>query len=129
MVETVIVLPVLLMVLFAVVEFSLAFSRWQVLTNAAREGARTAVVFRRNCVASDVESAVRQRVKDYAAPIGIVLTDADISVSGVCGGADSNATVSVSSPYQFQVLSAFAPSLSPTIDTVGSSVMRNEGTS
>lgn len=129
MVETVIVLPVLLMILFAVVEFSLAFSRWQVLTNAAREGARTAVVFRRSCVAADVESAVRQRVKDYAAPIGITLADSDITVSGICGGANSKASVTVSSPYQFQVLSAFAPSLSPSINTVGSSVMRNEGTS
>jgi len=129
MVETVIVLPVLLMVMFASVEFSLVFSRWQVLSNAAREGARTAVVFRRDCVAADVESAVRQRIKDYAAPAGIVLLDSDISISGACGAANSNTTVNVSSEYQFQVLSAIAPSISPTVNTTGSSVMRNEGTS
>jgi len=129
MVEFVIILPVLLMLVFAIVEFGVLFGRWQTLSNAAREGARTAVVFRTNCVVSSVEAEVRQRVKDYASPLGIVLADADIDVSGVCGAANTSSTVNVTLPYTFKVLPGFATSVSPTIDLVGNSVMRNEGTS
>jgi len=128
-VETVIVLPLLLMLLFGIAEFSLVLSRWQAVTNAAREGARTAIVFRSSCVVADVEAAVRQRVKDYATPLGITLNDSQIQISGVCGTSNTNSTVRVTSPYQFRVLGSFAPSLSPTVNTTGTSVMRNEGTS
>ena len=129
MVETIFVLPVLLMLLFAVAEFSLVFARWQAVTNAAREGARTAIVFRNDCDPAVVEATVRQRVKDYAAPSGIALADADITVAGVCGPNSTNSSVSVTAPYTFKVLGRLAPSLSPTITTTGNSVMRNEGVS
>jgi Flp pilus assembly protein TadG len=118
-----------MMLVFAIVEFGVLFGRWQTLSNAAREGARTAVVYRANCVVATVEGQVRQRVKDYAAPLGIVLADGDIDVSGVCDGAGTSSTVSVTLPYTFRVLPGFASSVSPTIDLVGNSVMRNEGTS
>jgi len=128
-VETVIVLPLLLLLLFGVAEMSLVLARWQAVTNAAREGARTAIVFRTNCNKTAVENEVRQRVIQYAAPIGITLTDADIVIDGACGPSTTNSRVTVTAPYQFKVLSGFAPSVSPTINTVGSSEMRNEGTS
>jgi Flp pilus assembly protein TadG len=127
MVEFVIILPILLMLVFAIVEFGVLFGRWQTVSNAAREGARTAVVFRTNCNAGSVETEVRQRVKDYASPLGIVVTDADIAISGVCGTSTSSSTVTVTVPYSFQVLPALAVSVTPTIDLVGNSVMRNEG--
>jgi len=129
MVEFVIILPILLMLVFAIIEFGVLFGRWQTLSNAAREGARTAVVFRSGCNSSAVEAEVRQRVKDYAAPLGIVLADGDIAVSGVCGSSTTSSTVTVTLPYTFKVLPGFAASVSPTIDLVGNSVMRNEGTS
>jgi Flp pilus assembly protein TadG len=128
-VETVIVLPLLLMLLYGVIEMSLVFARWQALSNAAREGARTAIVFRSNCDTATVEAAVRQRIRDYTQPLGIPITDDHITIQGVCGTSNTNSRVSVSVPYQFRVLAAFAPSLSPTINTTGSSEMRNEGTS
>ena len=129
MVEFVIILPVLLMLVFAIIEFGVLFGHWQTLSNAAREGARTAVVFRSGCNVSAVEAEVRQRVKDYAAPLGIVLGDGDIDVSGVCGDSTTSSTVTATLPYEFKVLPGFAASVSPTIDLVGNSVMRNEGTS
>jgi hypothetical protein len=46
MLEMVIVAPVLLLLLFAIAEFGIAFAQWQTLSNAAREGARVGVVFR-----------------------------------------------------------------------------------
>ena len=127
MVEFVIILPILLMLVFAIAEFGVLFGRWQTLANAAREGARTAVVYRSPCNSGTVTAEVRQRVKDYASPLGIALTDANITVSGVCGTSTSSSTVSVTKPYSFDVLPNIAGSVSPTIDLVGSSVMRNEG--
>jgi Flp pilus assembly protein TadG len=129
MVEFVIILPILLMLVFAIAEFGVLFGRWQTLANAAREGARTAVVFRSPCNSGPVIAEVRQRVKDYASPLGIVLTDGEITVTGVCGDSTTSSTVTVSKPYTFDVLPNIAGSVSPTIDLVGNSVMRNEGSS
>jgi Flp pilus assembly protein TadG len=67
MVEMVIIAPLLLMLIFAIAEFGVMFGRWQNLSNAAREGARTAVVFRTACNSTTVETEVRTRVKTYAA--------------------------------------------------------------
>jgi Flp pilus assembly protein TadG len=128
MVEFVIILPILLMLVFAITEFGVIFGKWQTLSNAAREGARTAVIFRTNCDTAVVSAEVRQRVKDYAAPLGIVLADSDINVVGVCGNSTTSSTVSVTLPYSFKVLPGLSPSVSPSIDLVGNSVMRNEGT-
>jgi Flp pilus assembly protein TadG len=128
MVEMVIVLPLLLMVLFAIIEFGVLFGRWQTVTNAAREGARTAVVFRTNCDTNAVTTEVKDVVKNYASGIGITLVDDDISVNGICGDKNTSSTVSVTLPYTFTVLPGFAASVNPTIDLVGNSVMRNEGT-
>lgn len=127
MVEMVIILPVLFMLLFAVAEFGVIFARWQTLTNAAREGARTAVVFRAPCTTAGVETEVRQVVKSYAASAGISLTDGDVSITGACGGIDSDSVVNVSHSYTFAVLPGFAASLSPAIDLATSATMRNEG--
>ena len=71
MVELIIILPLLMMLLFAITEFGVMFGRWQNLSNAAREGARTAVVFRTTCTTATVESEVRTTVKNYAASLGM----------------------------------------------------------
>jgi Flp pilus assembly protein TadG len=128
MLEMLIVLPLLLMLLFAIAEFSVVFGRWQTVTNAAREGARTAVVYRAPCDAATVETAVRQRVRSYTLPAGIVVSDAQIVIEGVCGTSETNSRVQVTAPYQFRVIGNLAPGLGTVINTIGSSVMRNEGT-
>lgn len=127
MVEMVIILPVLLMLLFAIAEFGVVFAQWQTVTNAAREGARDAVVFRVNCDISTVESEVRTTVKNYASTVGITLADADIGVIGACGAQNTDTAVNVSHGYTFSVLPGFAASLNPTVNLSTSATMRNEG--
>jgi Flp pilus assembly protein TadG len=129
MVEMVIILPLLFMVLFAIVEFAVLFGRWQTLSNAAREGARTAVVFRSGCDAATVEAEVRQTVKDYAASLGMSLGDGDIAITGACGASTTSTTVIATFQHDFRVLPNFSESVSSTINLVGSSAMRNEGSS
>src|SRR5437016_10620450 len=56
--ETAMTLPLVLLVSVSVFEFGRAYQTWQVLTNAAREGARVAVL--PNPIAGAPEARVRQ---------------------------------------------------------------------
>lgn len=124
MVEAVIVLPVLLMLMFGILEFGLAFGRWQVLGNAAREGARRAVVYRDTCNPTAVEAEVDAAVIGYASTLGMSVGAGDVSLSGACAAGPS--TVTVAHTHDFLFVDAFAPSLSSTLRLVGRSTMRNE---
>ena len=134
MVEMVIVLPILLLVLFSIIEFGVAFARWQVVTNAAREGARASAVFNPSCDPDDpadtasAAADVKGVVENFATAVGMDPDDLTITVEGACGGPDTLSTVTVQSTYTFQ----FLPSLSDGgvgsgLDLVGKSVMRNGG--
>jgi len=54
--ETAMTLPLLLLVSVSIFEFGRAYQTWQVLTNAAREGARVAVL--PNATVSDAQTRV-----------------------------------------------------------------------
>jgi Flp pilus assembly protein TadG len=118
---------VLLLVLFGVLELSVVLGRWQALSNAAREGARLAIVYRTGCDASSVRTEVQARVEQYADVIGMAPSQLDVDVEGACGARDTTSTVTVSSTYTFRVLSRLSEQLTPSLELVASSVMRNEG--
>lgn len=126
MVELAILLPILLLMLFALLEMGVVLMRWQTLSNAAREGARTGVVFRAPCDPTAVLGLVQTRVVAYAASASIGITPADVNVTGQCGGAGINTSVTINHTYNFQVLGAFS-TLGPSINLSANSVMRNEG--
>ena len=89
-VELAVVTPVLLTMLFGIVEFGWIFTVQQGVTTAAREGARAAVL--PGATVADVES----RVADYTQPLG--LTGYVTTVA--CGDDGSpSGTVTVSIPY------------------------------
>ncbi len=69
--EMAIVLPLLLLVVFAIVEFGLAFARLQIVQNAAREAARTAVLYRPNCSDGQVVSEVNATVQMFSGNLGM----------------------------------------------------------
>ena len=127
MLETLIVLPLLLLLLFGLVEFGILFGRWLALNNAAREGARQAIVFRQNCAAAQVETDVVNAVQAYAQGLGLAIPASDITVNGQCTGGGAASTVGVTLPYTFGVLPGLAKGIGPTINLQSSSVMRNEG--
>ena len=55
--ETAVTVPIILMICVGIFEFGRAYQTWQVLTNAAREGARVAVIA--GTTDLEVETAVR----------------------------------------------------------------------
>lgn len=131
--ETAMTLPLLLIVSVGIFEFGRAFQTQQVLTNAAREGARLAVL------PNQTAAAVDTRVRSYltsgqlanAASATVVVNPA--SAVPIGGGATATASlVTVSYPFQFMVLQPVA-SLLVSGSTLGapftltaSAAMRNE---
>jgi Flp pilus assembly protein TadG len=129
-------LPLLLLVCVGILEFGRAYQTWQVLTNAAREGARIAVLPGMD------DTAVRTRVREYMA-IGqlpkandaVVTIDIDRTrtVSIGSGNTASASRVNVNYPFDFVVLDPIArlatgrtTENSSTLNMVASATMRNE---
>lgn len=106
--ETAVTLPLLLLVAVGIFEFGRAFQTWQVLTNAAREGARVAVL------PGTDDEAVRARVQTYLEAGALSSPEsADVTInrtSEVSIGSDtaSASTVAVSYPFEFMVLQPIA---------------------
>lgn len=132
LIEAAFVLPILLFVSIGIIEFGRAFQTWQVVTNAAREGARVAVLSGMD------DAAVRTRVGDYL-QMGITSpASATISIdrnTTVSLGGTKTATASrvqVDYPFTFIVLQPLAQLLVKD-STVGNAftmrsaaIMRNE---
>lgn len=127
MVEMMFVLPVLLLLVFAIAQFGLMFNRWLTLSNAVREGARQGIAFQRPCVAGTVEADVRQTVSDYAKAggVGADIDPDDVIVTGACGVRGT--LLSVDTTFQFPLQIPFAEfSWGPSIPLRYVSTMRNE---
>jgi Flp pilus assembly protein TadG len=85
-----IVTPVLLTMLFGIVEFGWVFTVRQGLVTAAREGARTAVL--PGSSVADVEG----RIAEYTQPLGLTGFTAQV---GCDGDGNPDGVVTVSIPY------------------------------
>ena len=75
LVETAFVVPILTMLTFGSIEFGRAFMVSNLLTNAAREGARIGIIS--GTTTQEVRNAVKQHVLDT---IGATIQDSDITV-------------------------------------------------
>ena len=97
-VEFAIVVPILLLVVFAVVQFGMVFNNNVTLTDAVRAGARVGTVSR---LAPDPTAAVVTRVR--AAAVNLHAADLDVSVAStwVHGG---DVTVTATYPYSISLL-------------------------
>src|SRR5438094_5248136 len=91
-IETAVTLPLLLLVAVGIFEFGRAYQTWQILTNAAREGARVAVL--PNGIAGAPEARVRQYLTNGQLPnpgsANVAVTAATVDIGG---GATATASV------------------------------------
>jgi Flp pilus assembly protein TadG len=100
LVEFAIASLMLIMLILGMVELAELYRRFQALTDAAREGARFAVV------SSPADSAgAVARVKDRLAGQGIV--PKKVTVTGLSAGYGNTATVNVEYDYRFSFVSSF----------------------
>ena len=132
--EMALTLPLLLLVCVGILEFGRAYQTWQVITNAAREGARIAVLPGMD------DAAVRSRVQQYmtigqlprAASASITIDrNQTVSIGGTATASASQITVNY--PFDFVVLDPIARlatgqgSATPsTLNMVAQATMRNE---
>ena len=124
-VEATIVLPLMLLLVFATAEFGISFTRWNSLTNAVREGARMGVVFRAPCVAGTVTTLIETTVSDFAGSSGLDPDSITTTVTGACGGTGTQLIVFATAPYDYIALSALA-GFAPSTNLSARTVMRNE---
>jgi Flp pilus assembly protein TadG len=85
LVEFALVLPMLLLVVLGIAEFGFIFQRYEVVTNAAREGARMAVL--PGYTTADVDARVRVYVTEGRVPTtstnpAVAVTDVSIPIGG-----------------------------------------------
>ena len=102
--ETAITIPIILLISVGIFEFGRAYQTWQVLTNAAREGARVSVLSDKTD--GDVEAAVRAYMQAGSLPghasAGVVID------RGVAMGANTGSRITVNYPFSFIVLNGVA---------------------
>jgi Flp pilus assembly protein TadG len=140
-VEFAVILPLLLLIVFGIVEFGLIFYNQAILTNASREGARRAIVYRtdgsnnRIYSGTAIEDAVNQYLyTDYPETnnLRLVTFGADNLVIDP-DGADGDQLISqgdyilvtVQYDYNFLLLPSFA-GLPESITLTGKTSMRAE---
>jgi Flp pilus assembly protein TadG len=136
LIEAAVTIPLILLISVAIFEFGRAFETWQIMTNAAREGARVAVL------PGATETAVKTRVKDYLL-VGMTSTEVnkiDVqlqtnqTISLIPDGSvtASASRVLVTYPFEFMVFNGVAQlvvngsNLGQPITLTTSAVMRNE---
>jgi len=127
-------IPILLLICVGVFEFGRAFQTWQVLTNAAREGARVSVT--PEATSDGVEGVVRSYMESGAlAEFASASVDVNRSASIMVNGAARPASqVTVTYPYTFMVLNPVIRLIQPssntgagTLNMSATAIMRNEG--
>jgi hypothetical protein len=108
MAEMVLVTPVLVLLVFGIIEFGIAFRTHQIITNSAREGARVAVLPSTDDPA-EVEEVVRNRVggaglnTDEPHPLAIVVS-CDGVPDSVCSDGGASSEVEIRYCQRFFVL-------------------------
>lgn len=132
MIEAAMTLPLLLLVCVGIIEFGRLYQTWQVMTNAAREGARIAVL--PSLPSGGVDARVRQYLQSGGlnsdSTVGVNVTAMNVSLGS--GGTASGSRVTVTYPFTFMVLQPIAQlvvsgaTAGAPITLEAASTMRNE---
>jgi Flp pilus assembly protein TadG len=128
--EAAITIPIILLISVGIFEFGRAYQTWQVLTNAAREGARLAVIN------GSTDADVTTRVRNYMQAGSLDnYSTATITIQRgvVLTGPDTASKIQIDYPFQFMVLNPVVRLVAPTDTKTGapitmksSALMRNE---
>ncbi len=130
LVEFALVLPILLLIVVGILEFGLAFRTFQVVTNAAREGARTAVL---RTTDAEVQAVVNRYLESGGLSAAVVDFDCQPqtgSAPNPDGGPPCTtgeiARVQVAHPISFAVLGALLNRVFDNPQVRSTSEMRTE---
>jgi Flp pilus assembly protein TadG len=129
LIEAAITIPMILLIAVGIFEFGRAYQTWQVLTNAAREGARQAILIDKTD--ADVQAVVQNYMKAGGLPQ--YATAAVVIERTVPLGTNTASKITVNYPFSFMVLDGVAKLVAKGGKTPGKSLtmqsvalMRNE---
>lgn len=127
MVEFAIVLPLLMMLVFGIIEFGILLYNKAMITNASREGSRAGIVyaFPDRISNAEIQSTVQTYCGGHMITFGTP-SNPTTAVAGQCVSAGDPLTVTVTYPYKFLVLPNFVTTLAGTINLSARTVMRCE---
>lgn len=119
LVETALVLPVLLIILTGIFDFGMLFNNYLMVSNASREGARTAVVG-----ATDTE--ITTAVDTVAGSLDSTRLTITINPDQAAGRSRGDA-ITVTVKYQYKMITPIIAAIVPgPIDLISSTTMRCE---
>jgi Flp pilus assembly protein TadG len=123
LVEFAIIVPILLLILLGIVDFARAWNVYEVLTDAAREGAREVVVDN-----GKTPAQINDIIKGAGARAGLIIEDADITVTGMGAGKGTPATVRIEYGHRLNWVGIFMAMAQGDRDLtlITEFVMRNE---
>ncbi|MDP9379295.1 MAG: pilus assembly protein [Chloroflexota bacterium] len=117
-VEMAVVMPMFFLLMMGAFDFGRAVWYANAISNAAREGARHAIIRTHD------DASIRKQVKDFA--VGVPLVDGDITISP-SGSRTAKANVTVSIKYQFvPITPLISNAIGGPFDLDASSTMRAE---
>ncbi len=129
MIEFALILPILIVLLFGIIEFGILLYDKAVITNASREGARAGIVFGDPRISSvEIEDIVLSYCQDFLITFGTPINPTVTTTPGNMSDLESGEllTVTVSYPYTFLVLPNFIKTLTGPINLVAETTMRAE---
>ncbi len=117
LVEIALILPILLIILFGIMEFGRVFHSYLVITHAAREGARYGII-------SKDAAQIKQKVQDASPGITLDLSDIDVNPST---NLTAGVPLTISVEYQLDLFTPVLADIIPNPIVIStSSTMRVE---
>jgi len=127
-IEFTFIFPLLMVLIFGIVEFGLILYNQQVITNASREGARAGIVARDPRLDSaGIKTVVGNYTQNRLVSFSSSLTEPKTTIDNAGGTSFGNdLAVTVSFDYHFLVLPKFVESLTGDIKLSAQAVMKYE---
>jgi len=125
-VEFALIVPILLTIVFGMIDFGLAINRYTMLNNATREGVRAASL---SASASEVSTVVNDRLADLKGKVSVTVS-CKTPTGGSCGSWDTGHAAGgiavVTATYQHSWLTPVGKLISPQLTLSKTSEMRIE---
>jgi len=129
-VEFAIILPVLVMLLFGIIEFGIILYDKAMITNASREGARAGIVFVSDETPTEFNRKISNAVDKYCSghliTFGEDSTTHDIIAQTTKPGSGDDLTVTVTYQYNYLVLPNFVTGIVGNMNLSAQTTMRME---
>lgn len=125
-VEFALVVPILLAILFAIIDLGFAINRYAMLNNATREGIRAASL---SYTEAEITDEINRSLSDMDGDVSVAVT-CETPVGGACGswdaGAASGGVAVITTSYTHSWLTPMGTLLSPDLEISKTSRMRIE---